>query len=213
MAAAKGKTNEKEAKKNIRETLGHDVKVAKKELDDFKANVYNMRQGLFIIRLKMKRAVLADYSPFTMLNKKCGSDFAMPAEKKDKKKHSKDKKKQKPSKSANASASNASSSDTDVNTVDVLKQYYVDTLETKINSGKPVTKSFILLNFHPDKFPVEIKDLIARDLKNNDKQSNIYASRVFSALKVYKTISLADLKYVMTDSMVGGKGKKKLMMK
>lgn len=220
MAAVKGQLNEKEAKKTIRETLGHDVKVAKKELDDFKANVYNMRQGLFIIRLKMKRAVLADYSPFTMLNKKCGSDFAMPAEKKESK-HSKDKKdknKSKSSKSNKSSSdshdSNASaSSDTDVNTVDVLKQYYVDTLETKINSGKPVTKSFILLNYHPDKIPIEIKELIARDLKNNDKQSNIYASRVFSALKVYKTISLADLKYVMTDSMVGGKGKRKLMMK
>jgi hypothetical protein len=92
MAGAIGKKDKytiKEAKKAIRESLGRQVKEAKKDLDDFKADVYNMRQGLYVIRLKMKRAVLADYSTFTMLNKKCKGEFDLPLEKKEKKTKSK----------------------------------------------------------------------------------------------------------------------------
>jgi hypothetical protein len=199
MASVKGKSNEKQAKKAIRESLGQDVKNEKKVLDALKADMYNMRQGMLMIRLKMKRAVLNDYSQFTMLKKKC-------------------KKMQK-----NNDRNSDSDSDyyespdgtydapkhTGLETIGLLKTYYMETLETKIKSGKAITKSFILLNFHPDKLPTNIKAHISTDLANNDKQSNIYSSRVFSSLKTIalnalKTITLAELKTLLSTT-TGGK--------
>lgn len=67
----KGSANEKELRIELRSNLGQEVKAKKKELDEYKVGVYNMKQGLHMIRLKMKKAVLNDYSPITMMKKKC----------------------------------------------------------------------------------------------------------------------------------------------
>jgi hypothetical protein len=71
MESVKGKANEKELRKEIRNDMGSNVKAGKKDLDAIKTDVYNMKQDMHIIRLKMKRSVISDFSPATMFIKKC----------------------------------------------------------------------------------------------------------------------------------------------
>ena len=58
-----------------------------------------------------------------------------------------------------------------------LKKYYVESYNAQVDSGKPVTKKFLLLNFHPDKFPQSLKTMIDSD---KSKISSIFAARVFT---------------------------------
>lgn len=64
---------EKEVRKEIRARLNPGIKEAKKELDDLKINVYNMKQDVYAIKLKMKRIPIADYSQMTRFVKKCNN--------------------------------------------------------------------------------------------------------------------------------------------
>ena len=58
-----------------------------------------------------------------------------------------------------------------------LKKYYIESYNAQVNSGKPVTKKFLLLNFHPDKFPQSLKTVIDSD---KSKISSTFAARVFT---------------------------------
>ena len=89
-------------------------------------------------------------------------------------------------------------------TIAVLREYYISTLTQRFRNNEPVNKAFILLNYHPDKIPSKIKVLIATDLENDDKQSNIYSSRIFSEIKTKKSLTLDDLTEIL-DSTTGGR--------
>ena len=65
-------------KKAIRAKYGPAVKAAKKEATAAKTDAYNMGQELYTIRLKMKRAKIADYSPWKMLVTRCGLPLEKP---------------------------------------------------------------------------------------------------------------------------------------
>ena len=67
-------TDDASEKKEIRKEFGPAVKTAKKEAANSKTDAYTMTQALYVIRLKMKRARVADYSPSKMLISKCKLD-------------------------------------------------------------------------------------------------------------------------------------------
>ena len=89
-------------------------------------------------------------------------------------------------------------------TIEALKRYYVSTLENKLKKGETVNKAFILLNFHPDKLSLDLKAQISNDLENNDKQSNVYSSRVFSEIKAKSSLTMSELERILAATTGGG---------
>jgi len=81
-----------------------------------------------------------------------------------------------------------------------LKAYYIETLKAKIATGQPINKRFVLLNYHPDKLPVELKGFVS-----TSKEANVYASRVFSGLNKADTITMALLQRILVTELAGGK--------
>lgn len=81
-----------------------------------------------------------------------------------------------------------------------FKAYYIETLKSKLASGKPVDKKFILLNYHPDKLPLELKALI-----KSSKMAEQYSSRIFSALNSAPTVTMSFLQQILVTELMGGK--------
>ena len=68
-----------------------------------------------------------------------------------------------------------------------------------------LTKKQILLNFHPDKLPAVVKEM----MKGEDKTASIFVSRMFSELSSKKTLTRAELaSSILKPSMIGGRKKK-----
>lgn len=86
-----------------------------------------------------------------------------------------------------------------------LKAHYKAIFEKRVSIDKPINKSFILLNFHPDKLPQDLKDII-----KNDKQALIYASRVFHEVSQQKILDKKILNAILNDErQIGGKSMNK----
>ena len=93
-------------------------------------------------------------------------------------------------------------------TIKALKAHYTSLFE----SGATFNKAFILLKLHPDKLPMNLKEMIADDLKRNDKRSNLFSSRFFSEimnrLNTQQPITLVVVKSILNSkSLVGGRRK------
>ena len=72
-------------------------------------------------------------------------------------------------------------------TEETLKYHYNEVIKTRIESNKPIDRTFVLLNFHPDKLPLHLKQLL-----EDDRYIAIRASRVFDALNKISRMRMVD---------------------
>lgn len=83
-----------------------------------------------------------------------------------------------------------------------LKAHYKMVFEKGVSTNKPIGKNFILLNFHPDKLPQNMKEII-----KNDKQALLFVSRVFHEVSQKKVLVKSELDSILNDKrQIGGKG-------
>ena len=84
----------------------------------------------------------------------------------------------------------------------------------QLDAGKKVSRAFILLSFHPDKLPVNIKEEISKDQASGDNASSLFSSRVFDAVKTKgEALTIASLKTILNDTKHSGGGKSKRIAK
>jgi Skp family chaperone for outer membrane proteins len=91
-------------------------------------------------------------------------------------------------------------------TIEMLKKFYINLLS---DPSKNINRAFLLLNFHPDKLPQEIREKISADLASGDTSSSLYSSRVFSTINTKSTLTIAELKAVLNETKYNGGRRRK----
>ncbi len=181
--------NSDELKKQIKE-LRVEISKTKKSIEVMKNKIDLLIMEKITIKIEIGRAGLGDVSQESALTEKCFSKQANPES---------PPKPPPPPRRRPSPANKTSKNITD------LKVYFNSILENHLSNNKQPNKSFILLNFHPDKLPKNIKDMI-----KVDKQANLFVNRVFNELKELKIINKIKLNSILDDNkMIGGKRKKK----
>ena len=170
--------------------------MAKKEKDYKKAEEESELEKRKAIEEEMEKKLTqykaeADERKKQEDEKKKQEDDAKKQQEYEKKKQEEEKKEYGKKKQDNQGESHA------LETIEIVKVYYIKIFTDKINSPEGISRSFLLLNFHPDKLPQDIKNRIVKDMNDGVKISNIYVSRVFDSVKNTKKMSISEFKNLL----------------
>jgi DNA repair exonuclease SbcCD ATPase subunit len=86
--------------------------------------------------------------------------------------------------------------------LEVIKSFYISECTSVVESGKAIDRRMVLLKFHPDKLPQDIKEITRLD-----QDLSSYVSHIFDQLKSQserRQLTVADVKNVVSNTKVGG---------
>lgn len=144
--------------RQLQASLGKQVKSAYNDYQNAKARVSELKSRKIYLKLLLDKTQPDDFSPYTALRKRCyaKSTFSESSDKPRTKSKSKSKSK------------------TKTRTPDaVMRKFYVGKIQQMSQNG-PVSRAAILLTFHPDKLPLEVKQLYAEDPVIREKIDAIF---------------------------------------